>query len=280
MPNLTSVGVTAGVPTSGTGTVSTIDALLAVVPSALGSTGAASSLATTLSTEDVARVGSVTETAPASDTASSGLNGRLQRIAQRITALMGTAGTAATNVLSIQGIASMVPVNTKERFFATVFSTLTRPANTTAYTANDSISDNATAGSVTALSATVSDTNDDPICLERIRVVSTDTGLANKNVRVWLFNSDPTASTGVGAGDNAAYSNKMAGFVGTMSGTFRAMSDGSVACLVPDEGSRIICNPSTGAKLIYIQFQTLSDFTPSANSTTLIARAEGFQGRA
>lgn len=39
MPNLTSVGITAGVPTSGTGTVSTIDALLAVVPSALASGG-------------------------------------------------------------------------------------------------------------------------------------------------------------------------------------------------------------------------------------------------
>ncbi len=34
------------------------------------------------------RIGTVTETAPASDTASSGLNGRLQRIAQRITSLI------------------------------------------------------------------------------------------------------------------------------------------------------------------------------------------------
>jgi hypothetical protein len=34
------------------------------------------------------RLGSVTETAPADDTASSGLNGRLQRIAQRITGLI------------------------------------------------------------------------------------------------------------------------------------------------------------------------------------------------
>lgn len=35
-----------------------------------------------------ARTGSLTETAPATDTASSGLNGRLQRIAQRITSLI------------------------------------------------------------------------------------------------------------------------------------------------------------------------------------------------
>lgn len=39
MPNLTSVGLTAGVPTSGTGTVSTLDALLAVLPAALATGG-------------------------------------------------------------------------------------------------------------------------------------------------------------------------------------------------------------------------------------------------
>lgn len=65
-------------------------------------------------------LGSVTETAPATDTASSGLNGRLQRIAQRITSLIallptslggagglkiegtGTAGTPAGGVQTVQ----------------------------------------------------------------------------------------------------------------------------------------------------------------------------------
>lgn len=50
-----------------------------------------------------ARIGSLTETAPATDTASSGLNGRLQRIAQRVTSLIAVAATevtlAAQNVL-------------------------------------------------------------------------------------------------------------------------------------------------------------------------------------
>jgi hypothetical protein len=41
--------------------------------------------------------GAVTETAPASDTASSGLNGRLQRIAQRLTSLIGLLPTALSN---------------------------------------------------------------------------------------------------------------------------------------------------------------------------------------
>jgi hypothetical protein len=49
---------------------------------------ASNPLPTTGSTADNALVGAVTETAPANDTASSGLNGRLQRIAQRITSLI------------------------------------------------------------------------------------------------------------------------------------------------------------------------------------------------
>lgn len=47
-------------------------------------------LATLLTTSDFdTKAGSLTETAPATDTASSGLNGRLQRIAQRLTSLLG-----------------------------------------------------------------------------------------------------------------------------------------------------------------------------------------------
>lgn len=65
-----------------------LTSLIALVPAALGSAAAASSFAVTASTEDIARQGIITETAPASDTASSGQNGRLQRIAQRLTSLI------------------------------------------------------------------------------------------------------------------------------------------------------------------------------------------------
>lgn len=41
-----------------------------------------------------AQIGAVNETAPASDTASSGLNGRLQRIAQRVTSLIALLPTS------------------------------------------------------------------------------------------------------------------------------------------------------------------------------------------
>lgn len=168
----------------------------------------------------------------------------------------------------------------KTKFFAASGTALTRPANTTAYTANDAVSDNATAGSVTAKSITVSDVNDDTVTIDRFRLDSTDTGIAGKSVRVWLYNSDPTASSGVSGGDNSAFSNKKAGFIGTLSGTFRTFSDGSAAVLVPDEGARIVTTPTSGARTIYWQLQALEAFTPSANSTTFTPTAEGFQGAA
>lgn len=80
-----------------------LTSLIAQIPATLGVKASAASLSTVVANDD-AMIGIVTETAPASDTASSGLNGRLQRIAQRITsmiALLPTAlgqGTMATSM--------------------------------------------------------------------------------------------------------------------------------------------------------------------------------------
>ncbi len=63
-----------------------LTSMIALLPAALGRQADASSFSVALSTEDAALVGSLTESAPGTDTASSGLNGRLQRIAQNITA--------------------------------------------------------------------------------------------------------------------------------------------------------------------------------------------------
>lgn len=257
------------------------------LPAALGATTMAASTSVTIATDD-ARIGIVTETAPATDTASSGLNGRLQRIAQRITsliALIPTAlgqGTMATSFKTVEASDSTI----RPRFFAVPATALTRPANTTAYAVNDSVSDNATAGSVTANSVTLSDTNDDPITIERVRLATADTGpaTAGATFEMYLFNSDPTASSGVGGGDNAAFSQKQAGFIGRLSGTFiggtGSFSDGSVAIFAPVEGVRIVTKPTSGAKTIFWQIKTNTIFTPSANSTTFTPTFEGFQGRA
>lgn len=67
-----------------------ITSLIALLPTSIGQKAKATSLAVTLATDEdlLTNIGAVNETAPASDTASSGNNGRLQRIAQRLTSLI------------------------------------------------------------------------------------------------------------------------------------------------------------------------------------------------
>jgi hypothetical protein len=57
----------------------------------------AAGLPVALDTPAAAAIGATSETAPASDTATAGLNGRLQRIAQRLTALIALVPAALAN---------------------------------------------------------------------------------------------------------------------------------------------------------------------------------------
>lgn len=263
MSNLTSVTLAAGVPTVGTGTVSTIDNIPALWDKGSGTGGTL----TQRILVDSSQLGST------------------QNSAQAMSANYVLVGLPTDQKWS---------TGMSNRSFSAAFTTLTRPANATAYTAADSISDNATAGSVTALTATLSDTNDDPIFISDILISSTDTGLAGKRIRAYLFNSNPTSSSGVGGGDNAAYSQKKAGYIGSFSGILETgFSDGTVGRLVPSyndsaaasaanapSGGFLVTLPTSGAKTLFIQYQAIDGFTPSANSTTIIGTARGWQARA
>lgn len=150
--------------------------------------------------------------------------------------------------------------------------TLTRPANTTAYAANDAVTDNGGA----AISITMSDTNDYPFTLEAIRITTPDTGPGSAAIawEVWVYNAATTP-----AADNAAFTSQQSGLIGRFTGTWFATSDGSAVCLVPNDGARRICLPQSGAKTLNLTCKTLGIFTPSANSTVYTFKAEGFQGR-
>jgi hypothetical protein len=172
------------------------------------------------------------------------------------------------------------PVQSTPRLIVVAASAVTRPANTTAYAANDAVSNNATAGSVTPISLSLSDLNDAPIALRSFSLDTTDTGVSGKSFRLWLYRSDPSASTGIVGGDNAAFSAKKAGFLGRAVGTFVAFSDGCVAVLQPENYQDMIVLPTSGAKTIFGLLETLDAFTPSANSTTFTLTAYSSQGRA
>lgn len=94
---------------TGFATELTLAAQSAKLPATLGSKADATSLAVTQSTEDKAAIGALTETAPATDTASSGLNGRLQRIAQRITSLIALLPAALGQGTMAQSLKVVLP---------------------------------------------------------------------------------------------------------------------------------------------------------------------------
>ncbi len=288
---------TYGAGTVGTGTpritLGSDDPAVAV----LGATGDAASATTTIK---AALRGIATAVGTTAWDLGSGTGGtRTQRTIIDSSQLAAAQSTAQARSATFQLVdqptdGTLVTKGLSNKSFSAAFTTLTRPANTTAYTALDSISDNATAGSVTALTATVSDTNDDPIFISEILINSTDTGLAGKRVRAYLFNSNPTTSSGVVNGDNAAYSQKKAGYIGSFSGVLETgFSDGTVGRLVPSyadgaaastahamAGGYVVTVPTSGAKTLFIQYQAVDGFTPSANSTTIIGTARGWQGRA
>lgn len=176
-----------------------------------------------------------------------------------------------------------------ERFFREGSGTLFRPANTTAYAALDALADSATASLVTPLSITLSRRREDPVTIERLSLFTTDTGLAlGIRVRAFCFRAAPVA----GAGDNAKFTLAIAtapanrSFIGSLTGAFiqndsdasLVWSDAGFAILTPDSGSRLLFRPHDGK--VYILLQALDAFTPSANSTSVTAVAEGFQGHA
>lgn len=94
--------------------ISLFKRLLAKFP-VIGTQVTAAAIATSVATDDVI-MGSRTEAAPASDTASSGLNGRLQRIAQNITSLLAIVqGNVNTGALITLAAAAPTTTNSADQ---------------------------------------------------------------------------------------------------------------------------------------------------------------------
>jgi hypothetical protein len=160
---------------------------------------------------------------------------------------------------------------------------MTRPNNTTTVVAGGSISETETAGSVVPNPVTISDVADCPVGITAIKVSTNDTGLGavNLQIRVHIFATDPTLSSGVGAGNHVLYSQKRAGWRGSFLGTFTAFSDGGEAICTPEVTSQpfYIIEPGLNSQTLWWQLQHVTGGVPSAVSTTFQLRFFGLQGR-
>lgn len=108
-----------------------------------------------------------------------------------------------------------------------VSESFTRPANTDAYTANDLIANNATAGSVVPMTFALERGGR----ITRARLHKSSTGATNPAFALWLFDALPTTT----AGDNAAMAgNYMTTLIGVLTGTVAHFAtNGGVAFLTP-----------------------------------------------
>lgn len=145
-----------------------------------GSAGAGGATAANQATQTT-QLGSVTETAPATDIASSGLNGRLQRIAQRLTSLLtGIVLAAGENLIGkVAGTASVV------------IPTIT--VDTAAYAAGDTVGGKITLANAVRISGGSS-------LLYSIHIFDRSNQKPTGNILI--FNANPTAATTT---DNAAF---------------------------------------------------------------------------
>jgi hypothetical protein len=127
-----------------------------------------------LSTGD--SIGPLTESAPASDTASSGLNGRLQRIAQRLTSMMAMNASSALS-------------------FA-------RTADTNAYAGNDVIGTGTGSGAAVLTFANVA-ANAGQVMITSARLEIDDTAVISgeTSYRLYLYDASPASAFG----DNTAF---------------------------------------------------------------------------
>lgn len=248
-----------------------LTSLIALLPASLGAKTASASLAVTVASDDVLvpQLGAVTETAPASDTASSGLNGRLQRIAQRLTSLIGLLPAslgAKTSSASLSVVLASdqatVPVSQVTSAFDVAL-TITRPANVTAYTANDVVGQTATA----ALQFSSVGTSGASILITGAQLEIDTNAIPSgmTNFRLYLYNVTPPSALA----DNAAWdlpSGDRASFLGYID----LGSPADLGSTLYTETSNINKQLKLSSANIFGYLVTNGGFTPAANSEVYV----------
>ena len=180
----------------------------------------------------------------------------------------GGPGNIAT-VTDIASLARQLVFSTQLRL--TSASTLTRPANTTAYAAGQLVASNVTAGSIVVPSLAVALNNAGSGIVKRLRLrASQTTGLtAATSFGVDLWTAAPTFTNG----DGGAYvvATGSASWLGTFTfGSMFQAGDGAFAAAAPDVGQEIWFVCGAGSSNLYWSLFTNSAFTPTSGETFVL----------
>jgi hypothetical protein len=142
--------------------------------------------------------------------------------------------------------------------------TFTRPNDTTQYAIGDLVANNTTAGSVTPMSLTLGNSfGTGQFRLTRVRLAKSSVGVTAATFRVHLFSASPTSA----AGDNAAFSTTISGWLGAIDvPAMTAFSDGAVAVGAATAGSELLVKLASGAT-VFALLAALGTYTPTAQET-------------
>jgi hypothetical protein len=188
---------------------------------------------------------------------------------------LGTAGSPSADVLTVQGSASgtSIPVAITSggglsQTITNPTSTLTRPANTTAYVANAIIANNTSGASVVVPSFAIQNSAGGA-SIPRLRLsTNVTTGWGGVSININLWTAAPTFTNG----DNGSYApaTGAAAYLGQFSVSLNQFSDGASGIAVSSSGNPVNVRLASGTA-IYWDMQITGTATPISGQTfTLI----------
>ena len=178
-----------------------------------------------------------------------------------LSAVSQSAGGGAANTWTVGGVITLPTA------------TFTTTSATNAWTANQLIANNATAGSVTPLAFTnACRVNGGSGSIRRAQAqVASDTGFAGQSLLLALHTSAPTYTNG----DRATWLTTDSGFIGTIAITLsQHFSDQEQGFGTPVNGSEINFTCAAGSTTIYGELISPGTITPQAGSKAIIAGLE------
>ena len=155
------------------------------------------------------------------------------------------------------------------KIIETVSNTITRPADTTAYTSGDLIANSTTAGSVTPFTFFIPYGRG--LLVNRAAVYRSATSVTNASFRVHLYKDSPTVANG----DNGAISSTRSGYQGFIDvvGTAPAFSDAAAAfgIYVNNALAAPMLILTDVDQLIYGLLEARGAYTPSSAETVVLS---------
>ena len=191
---------------------------------------------------------------------------------------LGTAGSPSADVITVQGSASGTALNTAivsggglSLTITNPTSTLTRPANTTAYVANAIIASNTSGASVVVPSFAIQNSAGGA-SIPRLRLsTNVTTGWSGVVININLWTAAPTYTNG----DNGSYvvATGAASYLGQFSVSLNQFADGASGIAISSSGNPVNVRLGSGTA-IYWDMQITGTATPISGQTfTLTAEA-------